>query len=56
MNLYSLTLEEENDSQNAFGEHYCMIASIQLEKSGRKLRFIYDATGRYLVIILNYNR
>lgn len=34
MNLHSLTLEEENDSQNAFGEHYCMIASIQLEKSG----------------------
>lgn len=40
MNLYSLTLEEENDSQNAFGEHYCMIASIQLEKSGGNTIYI----------------
>lgn len=32
MNLYSLTLQEENDSQNAFGKHCCMIVLIQLEK------------------------
>lgn len=34
MNLHSLTLKEENGSQNAFDEHCCMIALIQLEKSG----------------------